>query len=222
MKYYLVAALLPCLCLTAACSKSDSAPIDTVAGSARANTGTYAYERIPLDTTRIPGATIDSVFPMPEMLRRFRLGLPVVSTLVGGAMSRQELVTQFVAALSISDKAKLGQLTLSRAEFAHIYFPNTPDAMRENGLSPMLRWDQMTLASEKGISRALTRHGGKPVTLERLDCPNAPVTTGPVTLHSNCTVKLRTENAEPFDGQLFGAIIEHAGRFKFLGYTNDM
>ncbi len=183
----------------------------------------YAYPRIPLDTTRTPGSVIDSVFPMPEMLRRFRANLPELRALNGGATSRQALATAFVAALASRDKPTLGQLTLSRAEFAWLYFPTTPNAARDNGLPPTLMWDQITLASEKGIGRALDRIGGRgALTLERLDCPNPPVTQGPATLHDGCTVVLRQVDGTEFKGRLFGPILEYAGRFKFIGYTNDM
>ena len=159
---------------------------------------------------------------MPEMIRRFRSGLPELTALQGGELSRQALITRFVAALAASDKVTLGQLVLSRAEFAYLYFPNSSDAAMANGLPPQRRWDQVTLRSEKGIGRALTRVGGKPLTLENFDCPNPPVTTGPMKLHTGCTVRLQQSGGEKFAGPLFGSIIEYAGRFKFVGYANDM
>jgi hypothetical protein len=160
---------------------------------------------------------------MPEMLRRFRAGLPEVRDLAGGATSRTALAEQFVAALGARDKAALGMLTLSRAEFAYVYFPTTPDASQPNGLPPTLRWDQITLASEKGIGRALERIGGRgALTLVMLDCPNAPISQGPVTVHDGCTVRLRLADGSEFNGRLFGPILEHARRYKFIGYSNDM
>jgi hypothetical protein len=223
--------LPPALLLAAsslvACAGRDSQPAaseSTAVTTATTASGTpYAYDRIPLDTSRRPDAVIDSVFPMPEMLRRFRVGLPAVRTLDGGAPSRQALVAQFAAALAAQDKATLGRLTLSRAEFAYLYFPHTPDAELPNGLPPTLRWDQITLSSEKGIARALDRIGGKgALTLTRLDCPNPPVSQGPVTLHDGCTVRLTKADGSEFNGRLFGPILEYAGRFKFIGYSNDM
>ena len=206
--------------LLGGCTGSESARTDTAA--VPAGGVSYAYDRVPLDTTRRSDAVIDSVFPMPEMLRRFRDGLPALTALDGGASSRQDLALQFVAALSARDTRTLGRLTLSRAEFAWLYFPNTPDALMPNCLSPQLRWTQITLNSEKGISRALERVGGSPLTLAALDCPNPPVTTGAIALHDACTVALNKTDGTSFRGRLFGPIIESGGRFKFVGYSNDM
>lgn len=209
--------------MLAACAGNEQAPAADSASLARTPDGVpYAYERIPLDTTRPATAVIDSVFPMEEMIRRFREGLPETRVLDGGAASRQELATQFVAALAKKDEPTLGRLTLSRAEFAWIFFPNTPNATRDNGLPPTLLWSQTVLASEKGISRALDRIGGGALTLDHLDCPNVPITQGAIRLHSGCVVRLTKADGSKFNGRLFGAMVEHAGRFKFAGYSNDM
>ena len=203
-------------------SGGDAPPRDSTSVALTPEGVPYAYDRKSLDTTRAPGTVIDSVFPMPEMIRRFRVGLPEPRGLIGGAESRQLLATQFVAALAARDRTALGRLTLSRAEFAYLYYPNSRDAAMANGMPPTLRWDVMTLASEKGVARALDRIGGKPLTLQALDCPTPPVTTGTITLHDDCTLRIARTDGSTFSGRLFGSIVEHAGRFKFAGYNNDM
>jgi hypothetical protein len=206
-----------------ACSSGSASSADSSTSVVRApGSATYAYDRVPLDTTRRPGAIIDSSFPMPEMIRRFRVGLPEVTALTTGAATRQELVAQFVSALASSDKQALGKLTLSRAEFAYLYFPNTAYARSDQGMPPTLLWDQIVLGSEKGIARALARVGGKPLTLDALDCPRAPERRGALTLQTGCSVRISAAGQAPFSGQLFSSIIEYAGRFKFVGYSNDM
>ena len=209
--------------LATACTNARPAADTKGSAAARDTNGVpFAYQRIPLDTSHTPGAIIDSVFPMPEMLKRFRVGLPELSALQGGEVSREALVSRFITALASSDKVALGKLVLSRAEFAWLYFPNSRDATIPNGLPPQRRWDQVTLNSEKGIGRALTRLGGKPITLDSFDCPNAPVTDGAQKLLDGCTVTLTLADSSKFSGPLFGSIIEYAGRFKFVSYTNDM
>ncbi|HYW51413.1 MAG TPA: hypothetical protein VE861_12455, partial [Gemmatimonadaceae bacterium] len=58
--------------------------------------------------------------------------------------------------------------------------------------------------------------------LQSLDCPMPPVTSGAVSMHDGCTVRLTLADSSTFAGRLFGSIIEHRGRFKFVGYSNDM
>ena len=182
----------------------------------------YAYDRIPLDTTHRDGTTIDSVFPAPEMMRRFRSGLPATAQLTGGAASVEALVTAFVNALATRDRQRLGELTLSRAEFAYLYYPNSPDARGSNGLPPTLRWSQITLATEKGIGRALERIGGVARTFEGIDCPAPALNTGEMSLRAGCSVRLRNPDGSILAGRFFGPIVEYAGRYKFVGYANDM
>ncbi len=223
MPYARTFATFLCVLAFAACrSGGDAATRDSSAIARTAEGVPYAYDRVPLDTTRPQGIVVDSVFPMPEMIRRFRAGLLDPRGLIGGADSRTALVTEFVAALASADRASLGRLTLSRAEFAYLYYPNSRDAGMTNGMPPTLRWDLMTLSSEKGIARAIERIGGKPLTLQSLDCPNPPVTTGTITMHDGCQVRIGQSDGSIFKGRLFGSIIEHAGRFKFAGYNNDM
>jgi hypothetical protein len=223
MSTFRTATLLFFAVASAGCASRDTASAsDSAIGAPNTGGVAYAYERVALDTTRTLGAIIDSVFPMPEMLRRFRAGLPAIASLRNGAPSKQNLVAQFITALAASDRATLSRLTLSRAEYAYVFFPNTPDVSRENGLTPQLGWDQVTLASEKGIGRALSRIGGKPATLNGILCADGPRKSGEMTLHPGCTVRLTFRDGTTFDGHLFGSIVEYAGRFKFVGYANDM
>lgn len=206
----------------AACRQAEPRAAPETVQVARTREGApFAYERIALDTTRPPGTIVDSVFPMPEMMRRFREGLPAVTALADAPASREALVEQFVQALASQDRPALGRLTLSRAEFAWLYFPATSDFTTPNGLPPTLRWTQLTLASEKGIGRALDRMGPS-LTLERLECPRPPVPMGPARLHVDCTVRIRKSDRSLFTGRLFGPILEYAGHFKFTGYSNQM
>ena len=83
---------------------------------------------------------MDSLLPPEEALRRFREGLPVVAGLAGGAPSRDSLVRLFVGAVGRRDAALVNRLIVSRAEFAHLYYPSSP--LREPPEAEMRRcWD---------------------------------------------------------------------------------
>jgi len=206
----------------AACAPRPDTASDSAGATTNASAVPYAYDRVALDTLRAPGAIIDSVFPMPEMLRRFREGLPETPALLHTASTRDALVRSFVAALASSDRSALGQLALSRAEFAYVYFPHVSDTSSDASLPPQREWDQLTLRSEKGIGRAMARLGGAGLALQSLACPSAPVVRGELTLHQGCTVRIGRSDSTLFSGHLFGTIVEQAGRYKFAGYSNDM
>ena len=213
------------LLMLSACSGAERSAESPAVSTASAKTpeGTpYAYERLPLDTSHAPGTIIDSVFSMPEMITRFRVGLPEVKALAGGETSPELLVSKFVRALAEGDSRTLSLLVLSRAEFAYLYFPNSADAQGEGGLPPALRWDGIVRNSEKGISRALDRIGRAPLTLAGFECRTPARRLGPLTQLDECTVRLARGDGITFDGRLFGSIIGIGGRYKFVGYANDM
>ncbi len=207
--------------LLVACGRADTVASDSAAASSGGTV--YAYQRLPLDTTRAPGAIIDSTFPMPEQMRRFRHDLPAVATLIDGAPSIDSLVTRFIGALARGDRTALGRLTLSRAEFAWLYYPALTEQEGTTVMPPTLRWDGIVRNSEKGIMRALSRIGGRSLTLRALQCPPQQVRTlGDLRLHDGCRVTVAPAGDSLFTGRLFGPVIEHRGRFKFVGYANDM
>jgi hypothetical protein len=211
--------------LLAGCQPSAEGPRTDSGAAAMARTETgapYAYERVALDTTRPPGTIIDSVFPMPEMIRRFRIGVPEVQSLTGGAESPRALVDRFVEALATKNTRALGAMTLSRAEFAWIYLPAVTDSSDSRAMPPALRWDNLLLPSEKGIARALDRIGGKALRVNALTCPSPATRRQAVVLHERCVVDLSSTDGAAFRGRLFSAIVEYHGQFKFLGYSNDM
>ena len=210
------------LCGCSGGERSAEAPAGSATSAKTPEGAPYAYERLPLDTSRAPGTIVDSVFPMPEMITRFRAGLPEVRALAGGEISPESLAAKFVLALAEGDSRTLSLLALSRAEFAYLYFPYAADAQRDGGLSPALRWDGILRNSEKGISRALDRIGRKPLKFDALQCQTPPSRLGPMTQQDGCTVRLTLADGTAFSGRLFGSIVGIGGRYKFVGYANDM
>jgi hypothetical protein len=181
-----------------------------------------AASQIDFDTMRSPREVFESMRASAEALRRFRIGLPEPDGLAGGAPTRQALGELFVAALSARDTAALGNLLVTRAEFAYLYYPLSRDALSANGMPPDRRWELLELSSQTSVARALSQFGGRALTLVSLDCPNAPATIGVLAQHDGCTVHLARGDGSTFNGVLFGPIVEHQGHFKFIGYANDM
>lgn len=165
---------------------------------------------------------VDSTFPIEEEIRRFREGLETVETLAGGAPSVESLVQRFVDAVERADTAALAPLVLSRAEFAYLYYPHTRFARKPYALSPALLWFQIQNRSSRGVTRLLRRYAGNPVGYRGHQCNRAAEPLGEGSVRSGCVLHLEREGAAPAEFRLFGPIVEHAGRFKFLSYANEL
>jgi hypothetical protein len=188
---------------------SDSARMDSLA-SARQDSINRAQ----------PGYIVDSILPMEEQLRRFRANLTVPTVLEGGATSRDELVSSFVGSLESADTAALLRLTISRAEFAYLVFPDSPLSAPPYAQAPDLVWMRHTTASGTGLKRLLARAGGASLDFRSWSCSALPEKQGVNRVWGGCKVRFATGGATEQTLQLFASIIERQGRFKILSYAN--
>jgi hypothetical protein len=201
----------PALLLSAAACESHERPptrLATVAASSR------------LTGARNEPAVVDSSLPLEEALRRFRVGLSVVKRLSGGAPTRDALVRRFVRAVEQRDTAAVRAMVLSRAEFAYLYYPDSPFTREPHEQMAGLVWFFTQANSSKGITRAFNRLGGQSLAYRGHQCNVRPKRQGPNRLWENCVVRLGQGNTDA-ELRLFGSIIERDGRLKFVSYAND-
>lgn len=169
-----------------------------------------------------PGDKVDSILPMPEMLRRFRVGLTQPTELEGGASSREALAKRFIGAVATRDTSALRSMLLTRAEFAWLMFPDHRYAEPPYELDPGIFWLQLTAENSKGVERVLQRYGGQKLAFEQLTCgaDTLQMRRGPTTLWGPCSVRYRTADST-LTRRLFGSMIERNGRVKLVSYNND-
>jgi hypothetical protein len=186
-----------------------------------ATAGEIAIAEVAEASEHIP-THIDSIFPIEESLRRFRLTLgPEPERLSGGASSRDALVGRFVRALAASDTAAFADMLLTRDEFAWLYYPHTRYTERPYELAPEILWLQIENASSRGFGRLLDRLGSTDIGGPTYQCRAAPLVEGPNRVWEECTVRVDPPEGDPRDMGLFGSILERDGVFKFVSYTND-
>jgi len=170
-----------------------------------------------------PPVHVDSIFPIEEEIRRFRLDLPEVDALgPGAAASRDELVARFVAALEHEDTTALRAMVMSRAEFAWLWYPFTPYTHEPYEMSPALLWFQVQQNSEKGIARALRSYGGRPLGFDGYECAAAPTGLDRNRIWDDCVLRVLDPDGNRVVKRLFGSIIGRDGRFEFMAYGNDL
>lgn len=165
---------------------------------------------------------VDSIIPREEAVRRFRAGLPPVDSLVGGERTRDALVKVFIHALGEADTAALAGLTVSRAEFAYLYYPTAAEGKPPYDLEPGLMWFMLSQRSNSGVRKALQRYGGSGMTLVDYDCGKGEVREGENTLVGPCTVRWTNGLGDTVAARLFSKILERGGRSKFLSYAGDL
>jgi len=170
----------------------------------------------------LKASVIDSVIPREEAIQRFQAGLERAEQLSGGADSREELVRSFIDALEARDTVVLVRLTMTRAEFAYLYYSTNPQSLPPYDLSPDLFWFLLESNGRKGLSHALEERGGTPLRYVDHRCAGEPSREGENTVWGPCLVRRVQAPGDTITERLFGPIIERGGRYKFVSLTNKL
>lgn len=165
---------------------------------------------------------VDSVFPIEEEIRRFRIGMSPVTELSGGVDSKEALVDALLRRLEAADTTGVAELAMTRTEFAWLYYPHTMYTRPPYELSPALVWFQLQNQSSRGMGRLLFTYAGKELHDTGFRCPDAGEPFGEGHIWNGCTVLGVVPTGESVEERLFGSILEVGGRFKFVGFANEL
>jgi hypothetical protein len=167
-------------------------------------------------------STVDTIVPRDEALRRFQAESPRVEGLQEGETSREAVLAAYVRALETRDTAAITRLAISRAEFAWLYYPTTPQGLPPYDVEPGLLWFLLSSRSDKGARRALTVYGGQRFRVLAQDCGQTGAQEGANTIWGPCIVRWVGESRDTVSTQLLGQIIERGGQYKVLSYSNGL
>jgi hypothetical protein len=169
----------------------------------------------------VAAGIVDSLLPIEEELRRFRQATPdSISRLEGGARSREALVKAYTTAIEHADSVALHRLLVSRAEYAWLVYPESELTRPPYRQRPALAWFMMQNATDRGISRVLNRHGGKPLGYAGFGCEPEAAVQGANRIWRQCRMRF-TDNGAEVERKLFGGMLERGGTYKFLTYATD-
>ncbi len=177
------------------------------------------------DSTAAPqsAGVVDSIFPIEEEIRRFRVTLSEhPQELAHTEATREDLVGRFVQALETADSADFRRMALSKPEFAYLYYPTTQYTKPPYELSPALVWYRTESYSSRGLNRALQRYGGQPLGYAGHACEDEPMIQGENRIWHGCVVYSRPSGSDTTTLSLFGPILERDGRFKLLSFANGL
>lgn len=222
MRYFPVA-ILSAIAIAAGCSpRSDQRELAAATvGSARADSIARAHQDAINRAT--PGYVVDSILPVEEELRRFRLDAAgsLARKFRDGSSTRAALVKRFMRALVVLDTADLDSMLVDQREFADLIYPESPYTHPPYRQAPGLVWDQIQNPSRSGLTRLIRRLGGQPLQYEGHTCAAKPDRQGRNLIWTGCVVLLVDQNGNVRKNRLFGSIIERDGIFKFVSYANE-
>jgi hypothetical protein len=171
---------------------------------------------------RTGSTAVDSALTRDVALARFRACCGQVDSLAGGEPAREALIRRFVRALEARDTASLRALLVTRAEFAWLYYETTPQSRPPYSLSPALLWFMLEGNSGKGLGRALSEFGGRPLGYAGYECDEIAHREGPNTIVGPCAIRRIGPEGDTLRVRLFGLLMERDGRWKFLSYANTL
>ena len=118
------------------------------------------------------------------------------------------------------DANALRGLTLSRAEYGFLVYPELSISRPPYNQPPEIAWLLLNAETNSGVNKLLNAASSR---FEMLGyrCAAAPTTAGVLRLHSACSVRVRESGAER-EVRLFGRIIERDGRWKFMSVGGDL
>lgn len=164
-----------------------------------------------------PAGVVDSALPAEEALRRFRVGL-VQPKQLDGPTSRDELYRRFAEALHTKDEMALARLSVTRAEYAYLVYPEISISRPPYNQPPDIAWMLALNASRSGYSKLLGRADS--FTLRGYECSTPPEREGAVAFW-RCTMDV-VYQGQSRRMRLFGAVVERDGRFKIATFDNDL
>ena len=165
---------------------------------------------------------VDSVVPRQVALHRFRSGLSPTQRLDGGESSPEALIHAYARALEARDTAALARVAISRAEFAYLFYPTTPQGLPPYDVEPGLLWSLLTSRSDRGVRRALAVYGGQPLHVVGFDCGAHGSREGENTIWGPCMVRWRDEHGDTVSKRMLSQLIEREGHYKVLSYGNGL
>jgi hypothetical protein len=168
-------------------------------------------------------ATDTMTTAMRGALDRFRTtiqGTPPTRT-AGGASDRNDLISRFVDAVQRADTAALIAMTMTRAEFAYLYYPSSVYTHPPYALDAEYVWLLTKSNTEKGLTRIMQRFAGQTLHVTAHRCNEQPKQEGPNRYWDGCVLTTAIAGASP-TMRWFGTIWERGGHFKFVSYANDL
>ncbi|MFB5652020.1 hypothetical protein ACE5IS_15355 [Leptospira wolffii] len=130
--------------------------------------------------------------------------------------SKEILVQKAVTAFEKGDVATVSSLALNADEHNTMFWNHVGEKFSsDQGMSPQLAYDHMTMESNIVVKELLFKLEGKDFVFQKLECKREPEKYGPFTLHLGCRTTLYSPSTkETLTLSSFRSILEYKGKFK--------
>lgn len=119
------------------------------------------------------------------------------------------------------DRLVLRALALTEEEFRAHVWPELPAARPERNLPFSYVWGDLRQKSEQSLTDLAARHGGRALTLVRVEFTGGTTSYGGVRVHRDTVLVVRDSAGAEHALRLYGSTIERAGAFKVFSYLVD-
>lgn len=166
--------------------------------------------------------TVDSAMTRREALRRVSEKIPAPAALAAGAADRDALVAQVGAALAAQDTAALVKLSLTPAEWMHLYYPTASARSLPRTVGPRMGWYLVATNSSRGLQRLLESARQERWTVVSARCLRDDWKEGANQLSAPCVLRVaRAARRDTVDVAYAYQLITRDGMTKIVAYSRD-
>lgn len=145
--------------------------------------------------------------------------VPAERILANGSGSLDEMARRFLDALARADEGELKSMSVDRAEFERVFWPDLPASAPDSGLSLDFVWNQYKWKAARGLERLLEDHGGRQYEYVSVGFTGESRSYPHHVIHSGSFVEVLDPDGATRRLRLFGSVVEQAGRYKIYGYV---
>jgi len=205
--------------LHAACLAACRGEADRPASAAASGASGDPLDSLVVERTE---GTVDSAMTRREALRRMAERIPVTAALAGGAADRSSLVTRLSAALAAQDTATMVSLSLTPAEWMHVYYPTASARSLPRTVGPRMGWYMVATNSSRGLQRLLESARLERWTVLSARCLGDDWSEGQNTLSAPCVLHVaRAASRDTVDVAYAYQLITRGGVTKIVAYARD-
>lgn len=134
--------------------------------------------------------------------------------------SIEELAGAVLGMVARNDRAALLEHDLTEQEYRLIVWPQLPISRQESWHRRYdFVWNQHEVKSRAGLDTMLSRHGGNTFMLISVRCAGGVREYGTYRIHGDVRLRVRDQDGQPRDVNVFGSILEQNNRYKIVSYN---